>query len=62
MPSLQAAWLHYLDKMLTFGHLQASLHGSRSIAFLDKMLTLNRILHEIETKGQAHPPGLYIDI
>ena len=28
------------DKMLTLGHHQASLHGSRLIAFFDKMLTL----------------------
>ena len=33
----------FLDKMLTLGHLQASLHGSRSIAFFDKMLTLGHL-------------------
>jgi hypothetical protein len=31
------------DKSLTFGHLQASLHGTRSIAILDKSLTLGHL-------------------
>ena len=47
--------------MLTLGHLQASLYGSRSIAFLDKMLTLGN-QREIETKGQVVlGPGFMVE-